>query len=193
MSIENEIERLGGLIPVGSDAFAPPTRAYVDQLLADLGITDPPDDYIRFITRYGSCAPAKEIQISLTNPLPEYLHARETGLSNPEHARIHLAHFYGSEQATKTLSLQWAIRTYRDRLPKGFFPVADDGAGNQICWGPGIDGTPVFHWWDHENEWDIDDYEEDTGEAMPPEAKYQNLYFISTSLEGMMQMMEASS
>jgi hypothetical protein len=86
-----------------------------------------------------------------------------------------------------------AIRTYRDRLPKGFFPVADDGAGNQICWGPGIDGTPVFHWWDHENEWDIDDYEEDTGEAMPPEAKYQNLYFISTSLEGMMQMMEASS
>lgn len=190
MAITDEIEKLGGLIPVGSDTFNPPSRARVEELLAALNLHDAPEPYIRFITEYGSCAPAREVQANLPNPLPEYMHPEETGLPNPRHTTISLAHFYGADQATPTLSLEWAIKTYKARLPAGFFPLADDGAGNQICWGPCLDGSTSFHWWDHHNEWDAEDYEDDTGNAMPDEAKYQNLYLLSTSLEGVLNMMK---
>ncbi|MHC5309158.1 hypothetical protein ACYSNM_03605 [Myroides sp. LJL116] len=35
----------------------------------------------------------------------------------------------------------------------------------------------------HECEFDVNDYLEETGEVMPEEAKYQNLWLIETSLE----------
>ena len=166
-------------------------RKCVEDLLHELNVRSAPEDYIRFVATYGSCAPAREIQMGLPSPLAEYVHPEGVDLPVPRHSAVSLAHFYGVGQATTTLRLDWATRTYQDRLPEGFVPIADDGAGNQICWGPSLDGKPSFHWWDHENEWDAGDYEEDTGSDMPDDAKYQNVYFLASSLEEMFSLMRA--
>ena len=39
-----------------------------------------------------------------------------------------------------------------------------------------------MYWWDHELEWDAEDYEAETGMPMPAEAKYQNVYLVANGL-----------
>lgn len=190
MSIEEEIERIGGLLPIGSAEFNPLKRADIESMLPSALASSLPSDYVEFVTRYGSCGTRHETYLDLPSTFAEYVHPAETEMPNPVHNKIGLAHFYGADQDTRTLSLRWAIKTYQNRLPEGFVPIADDGAGNQLCWGPSIDREPSIHWWDHENEWDAEDYEDDTGYPMPPEAKYQNVYFIAPSFDELFRMLK---
>lgn len=85
------------------------------------------------------------------------------------------------------LSFDWALRNYQGRLPDRSLPVATDGAGNLIYRIDSRERTPGWYGWDHDNEWDAADYREQTGTAMPPQAKYQNVYFIAESFSGLLE------
>ena len=59
-------------------------------------------------------------------------------------------------------------------MPESLIPLGDDGRGNQICLGVSGDETGKVFYWDHNNEWDEEDYFADYGEPMPEEVRFQN-------------------
>lgn len=119
---------------------------------------------------------------------PEYLHAADTGIANARFAGSIVATFFGAdERLPDRLGFDWALRNYQGRPPDRSLPVATDGAGNLVCLIDARDRTPGFYLWDHEYEWDERDYREETGRAMPEEAKYQNVYFIAESFSRLLE------
>lgn len=182
MNYQNELQRLGGVTRATADAFAPLDPFAIRQLERRIGF-ELPEDYRDFLARLGGGLNFKEEVAS--EPLrdrPEYLHAADTGIANARFAGSIVATFFGAdERLPDRLGFDWALRNYQGRLPDRSLPVATDGAGNLVCLIDARDRTPGFYWWDHEHEWDERDYREETGRAMPAEAKYQNVYFIAES------------
>jgi hypothetical protein len=88
-----------------------------------------------------------------------------------------IAFFYGAGPKEK-LTLNWAIKTYRKRMPSAMIPFASEGMGNQICIAVGSAPQRVFLW-DHENE------------QKDPES-FKNMHLLANSLtdwtEGMSPM-----
>jgi hypothetical protein len=188
MTYQDELQRLGGVSRVMADALTPLEAFAIRQLERRIGF-ELPDDYRDFLARLGGGLNFMEEVIS--EPLresPEYLHAADTGIANATFAGSVVATFFGADKGLPThLSFDWALRNYEGRLPDRSLPVATDGAGNLICLIDARDRTPGFYWWDHEHEWDEADYREETGTAMPPEAKYQNVYFIAESFSRLLE------
>jgi hypothetical protein len=73
------------------------------------------------------------------------------------------------------------INTYIDRIPSDMLSIFTDGMVNLglLCLQKEKYGNVYF--WDHELEWDSDDFFDETGEIMPEEAKFQNLWIIGDS------------
>lgn len=182
MNYHDELSRLGGVSRVLGDAFAPIDPFAIRQLERRIGF-DLPQDYRDFLTRLGGGLGFNEEVISEpVSEHPEYLHAADMGIANATFAGSVLATFFGAdERLPPHLSFDAALRNYEGRLPDRSLPVATDGAGNLICLIHARDRAPGWYWWDHEHEWDEAGYREETGTAMPPEAKYQNVYFIAGS------------
>ena len=111
----------------------------------------------------------------------EYIHDESLGLPNYSFEGSGLSHFYGVSSNSFKNDLSEILKCYQNRMPDNFLPIADDGLGNQICISLNNESSGYVYWWDHENEWDEDDYQEDTGEHMPIEARYQNVYLIAKS------------
>lgn len=78
-------------------------------------------------------------------------------------------------------------------MPEGFLPFADDGLGNQLCLCLQPENSQKVYWWDHELEWDAEDYEEETGNTMPAEAKYQNCYLIADTFADFFEKLTIAS
>lgn len=188
MSYQDELQRLGGVTRATADAFAPLDPFAIRQLERRIGF-ELPEDYRDFLARLGGGLDLMEEVVS--EPVcdsPEYLHAADTGLANPTFAGSLVATFFGAdERLPDHLGFDWALRNYERRLPDRSLPVATDGVGNLICLIDARDRAPGFYWWDQEHEWDESDYREETGRAMPAEAKYQNVYFIAESFSRLLE------
>ncbi|MBW8808833.1 MAG: SMI1/KNR4 family protein [Lysobacter sp.] len=188
MNYQDELQRLGGVTRATADAFAPLDPFAIRQLERRIGF-ELPQDYRDFLVRLGGGLDFKEEVAS--EPLrdrPEYLHAADTGLANPTFAGSIVATFFGADERLPAhLGFDWALRNYEGRLPDRSLPVATDGAGNLVCLIDARERRPGYYWWDHENEWDQSDYRQQTGKAMPAEAKYQNVYFIAESFSRLLQ------
>jgi hypothetical protein len=50
------------------------------------------------------------------------------------------------------------LKIYRRRIPKGFFPIADDPGGNLICIGTESKYFGKIYFWDHELETETPDF-----------------------------------
>lgn len=190
MRIDDEIVRLGGLEPVVPEVTF--GLAVLDQndIEHTLG-THLPDEYVMFVRKFGGHRFVNMVRFSTVSPDPVYLHPIDTGLPNKRVNGSLISHFYGStSKDDPPLALKWAIKMYRSRLPDNFLPIADDGLGNQLC--IAVTGSKKGHiyFWNHENEWDEDDYLEGTGEDMPEDAKYQNLYLVADTLEAMFKRLQ---
>jgi hypothetical protein len=96
--------------------------------------------------------------------------------------------FYGSKDTINSLAEN--IEAYKGRMPDMIIPIGDDGMGNQICLGIGGDERGKVYYWDHENEWDEQQYMEDYGVPMPPEMKFQNVYLVAESFEDFIRGLE---
>lgn len=64
-----------------------------------------------------------------------------------------LSCFFGVKQNVD-LSLDDALRTFKDRIPQRFFPVADDQGGNLICISLFGEDHGKIYFWNHELEAD---------------------------------------
>ncbi|MCL1992123.1 MAG: SMI1/KNR4 family protein [Spirochaetes bacterium] len=167
-SLSSLVKEMGGFNknqPVAKDAV----KKFEDILKTEL-----PQDYKEFLLEYGYALPEEYVVFSPMKKSSEYIHDESTGVPNYSFEGSGLSHFYGTD-------LTHLIERYKDRMPENFLPVADDGLGNQICMSLNEKTFGYVYWWDHENEWDEEDYFDEVGEKMPSEAKYQNLYLIANS------------
>jgi len=181
MDFDMYFAKLGGLRPLGSDEFAGVPEI---ELLSIENILKGklPDDYRLFLKKYGSCVfKSHTIGFNLTSPDAVYQHDKKTGIQNFKSDGSCVTHFYGSQAPQTNIEfLEEAIQVHISRMPSGFCPIANDGMGNKICI---FLATEEVYFWEHEIEWDEEDYLEETGQVMPEEAKYQNVYHIANSFE----------
>ena len=190
MSIELEIQRLGGLLPQFGDTFLPPSASDL-AIASDAYLRKLPDDYLYFIEKYGNSYFSRDVWLKLQSNTPLYVHDEALGFPRvlgPDH--VALDGFHGGrrpDHANSSFSAR--IDRLADRLPNGFVPIADDGSGNQFCLGHSMDGVPGIYFWDHEYEWDKEDYINETGAKMPESAKYQNIYFVSNSFSDLFKIL----
>jgi len=186
MSIEDEIKRIGGFTPVTGNANLPPSSDDISAAVKAYGRALP-QDYLNFIEKHGFSGPTKIVLVSFPKNLPVYSpDESETGIPPNVQTGCGLSYFYGGEPAEgRHESLGWNVDCYDGRMPEGFLPIADDGFGNQICLGHSQNGVPGIYFWDHNDEWDAEDYREDYGTDMPEIMKYQNVFYIADSLEGL--------
>ncbi|AKJ29572.1 SMI1/KNR4 family protein [Caldimonas brevitalea] len=188
---KDEVNRLGGMVPIGAPAFLPLTDAEIADLEREVqGVL--PQDYAEFARTYGCCAFARSVSYPFLERRSMYQHPPGVGLENRLYAEGVHAHFYGSTRQPKPVHrLAWARAAYAPRMPAGLLPIADDGGGSLLCLGVAGDHAGQVYWWDHENEWDEDDYQDDVGAPMPEAAKWQNVYLVARSFTDWLASMRA--
>ena len=190
--MQQAIDRLGGVQPL-EDQYYPLREDEIKEIEQLVG-GKLPAAYAWLLSTYGACLFVHTVQFVPTKQMPEYLHAEHTGIPNGhDFFGAEVGSFYGKNASTHAFTLRQKLHVFRDRMPAGFLPFADDGLGNQLCLGLGAASTPKVYWWNHELEWDADDYEAETGQQMPPEAKYQNVYLVADSFEGFFERLTVST
>lgn len=132
---------------------------------------------------YGESSLVNSVVFEPEKQQPEYLHSEELGIPNgADFCGSGFSTIYGKREKGNVFTLLKKLRVFRDRMPEGFLPFADDGLGNQLRLSVHPAHYQKVYWWDHELEWDAEDYEEETGTVMPAAAKYQNVYLVANSL-----------
>ena len=180
--IEQQVKRCGGMIPVAPGVtYGLSSKDRVEiEMAQDARL---PSEYAVFAANYGGHRFGCMVRFSTKAVDPLYKHPKWTGLPNKRVKGSMISHFYGSMDGDDPpVALTWAQNAYQSRIPSELLPIADDGQGNQICIACVGEMTGAIYFWDHDNEWDAEDYEDDTGEEMPQEAKFQNVYLAAESL-----------
>jgi hypothetical protein len=192
IQIQQEIDRLGGVQPLEGQYY-PLSKDEIQQIKRQFG-SRLPDAYVWLLSTYGAFIFVNSVQFAPSKHAPEYRHAADLGLPNGEDfLGSEVGVFYGKNEAKHTFILRQKLQVFRDRMPDGFLPFADDGFGNQLCLDLGAALVPKVYWWNHDLEWDAEDYEVETGKAMPTQAKYQNVYLVADSLEAFFKRLTISA
>lgn len=174
-------EKLGGLEPVGGGVqFVPVSEHELQSLERQIGAPFP-EAYRRFVATYGASRFRHGLGFSLAPPPSGEAGSPRRGVFD---------RFYGAvNPSKKTWSLAWAIKTYRERMPESVVPIGADGGGNQIVIGVSGNERGNLYYWDHENEWDEEDFTEE-GLPVPPDLKLQNLHIIASSFDDFLRKLE---
>jgi len=179
LKIRQEIERLGGVFPIPKGDFPVLNEEAISSLESKIGKILP-KDYRDFLSVFAGCSFNQYVLLKPQKETAEYIHSESSGYVNPIFKRALIAYFYGSDKGTHPIS--WAYSTYQERIPNYCLPIASDGFGNQLILSLQENSSGGIYWWDHENEWDADDYEdENEGEKMPEQVKWQNMYFLASN------------
>jgi hypothetical protein len=174
---EEKFESLKGVSSVNSDSFVGLSAKEILKIEEEVGGVLPAD-YKFFLTQYGQVLFNESVGFKPINKEAVYPNNDETGLPNPKFEGSHVSVLFGTD-SDYTATLESKIKVYKERMPNKVFPIGDDGLGNKLCIDLRKDYSGRIYWWDHENEWDEEDYEDETGVKMPEKAKYQNLYLIA--------------
>ena len=167
--------------------FTPLTVAEVSELESSLG-AEFPETYRHLLARYGAAGFERYVKFPVVKGVS--VMDMMKGEMPAEIALLPFGMFYGSD--ANGYGLIKHIKTYMGRMPESLIPVGGDGFGNQICLCISGQQRGKVYWWDHENEWDEDDYEDDYGEPMPPEAKFQNVYLVAESFDEFFRKLEVA-
>lgn len=192
MSIEQEVSRLGGIESIEGQ-FQPLNDAEIARIEKEVG-GRLPDDYRWLLHTYGEFLFTNSVEFEPINQNPVYCHPEELGVPNVAPFQgSGISAFYGKKVKGDSITVLKKLNTFRDRMPEGFLPFADDGLGNQLCICLQKANYQKIYWWDHEVEWDEEDYEEETGQPMPKAAKYQNVYLVADSMTAFFERISISS
>lgn len=173
MTLEQRFSELGGIKPVKGAAIPVPERE-IAELERSLGSVLPAP-YRRFLETFGASAFEQMVAFDPIERLPASISSDGRGI---------VGVFYGAI-AHDPHDLVSALARYRERMPDGFLPIANDGGGNQIAMQLGGARPGAIYYWDHNNEWDEDDYL-DEDEPIPPDLKWQNVTLIAASFDDLL-------
>lgn len=162
-----------GIEPLKSDEFHGMPEHELIVLEQSLGVRFPAS-YRAFLMAYGASGFKHGISYHPAIPLPAYLSPEGIG---------DISFFYGPKSDRyETYSLAEMIRALAERMPENIIPIGGETGGNEICLGIRGPETGKVYYWDHENEWDEEDYLE-RGLPVPPDMKFQNVHRIADSFE----------
>ncbi|MFO1079345.1 MAG: SMI1/KNR4 family protein [Reyranellaceae bacterium] len=135
------------------DVGPPLTKARIEIIEKRLGVTLP-GPYKDFLLQYNG-----------GRPKPMFFPIRDfaRGTSGAVH------YFFDIDGSMDGYNLDWTFEIFKGRVPKGFFPIAGDEAGNLICLAYEGDRLGEVYFWDHDEEGD------------PRTAR--NVYFVASSFE----------
>ncbi len=176
--IESKFRSLGGIVPIG-DVVIRVDEEELSSLETSLG-APLPRDYRLFLSEYGASIFGECVEFQPVHRLPMTISSTGRGP---------FGCFYGAK-SERHQSLSKKIGTFQGRMPDNLIPIGHDGGGNQICLGISGNEQDKVYYWDHNHEWDEEDYLEDYGKPMPPEVKFQNVYLIAESFEDFIQRLE---
>lgn len=181
-NIEENIKRLGGLVPIRSEEFGPMPEEDVSDIERLLRARLP-EEYRRFLVTYGASSFKHNIAYKMIEPLAP-------GNSPDDHTGI-IELFWGKE--TGSYNFVWNMDCYRkdNRMPQTLIPIGGDLFGNQICIGIAGSERGKVYGWDHENEANPDYYTEQ-GLPVPPRLMFQNVNLIANSFEEFFDQMYVS-
>lgn len=183
MTYLENVNRLGGIRKMYLPSDTKLNTEDVKQLEKQAGGILP-KSFSEFISRFGICSFNEEIEFKSFSNDAEFIHDDEAGLPNFTFESSTVSVFYGIDpEEDKTYDIFENLKLFKDRIPDAFLPFATDGMGNQILISLNKDNYGRIYFWDHEAEWDVEDYEEETGIPMREEVKYQNLWLIGNDFE----------
>jgi hypothetical protein len=176
--LRERLAELGGLVPIKT-AFIPLHEHDLSSIEGRIGARLP-DPYREFVQEFGGAGFAEYVQCVSKYPMP-----------GPSQSRcVPFAYFYGGRAGgAEHLSLALAIENYAARMPPTVVPIASDGGGNQICLGVEHDERGRIFYWDHDNEWDEEDYV-DEGLVVPDDLAFQNLHVIADSFVDFVEQLQ---
>jgi hypothetical protein len=180
---EAKFKELGGIQPATGTTFSPMSEDDVTRIEAELEASFP-EPYRSLLKTYGGFSFGEYVDFHVAKELRGTIPSRGVG---------HFSYSYGaaSPDYDETLSFEWNIGCYRERMPETLVPIANDGGDNQICLGVSGDEAGKVYYWDHNNEWDEDDYL-DFGKPVPPDLKFQNVHLIANSFDEFVQCLAVS-
>lgn len=183
MSYVDEINRLGGLRRMYSPSD---TTLNIDEILEvekSLG-GELPQNLREFLMNYGITDFNEEVVFEPISTDAEYIHDENSNQPNFTFEGSSVSVFYGKDpEKDGAYDILWNIDNYKDRMPPKFIPFATDGMGNQLVMSLSKDNYGKIYFWDHEAEWDSEDYYDETGNVMPEEVKYQNLWLLANDFD----------
>jgi hypothetical protein len=172
-----EIERLGGIKALYKENLIMDINEFI--LLEKKFSNSIPIDYKDFILNNPVSTFNKLIFFDAINKHPEYRYPKEFDFPNYIFNSSSISVLFSKDN--DVYDLNWNISNYVDRIPSDMLPIFTDGMGNLGLLS--MKGTKYekIYFWDHELEWDFEDYYDETGTEMPEEAKFQNLWLIGNS------------
>lgn len=170
-SIEENIQRLGGLRPAGSGSLVPMPEEEIAALEGSIGACLPAP-YRCFLATYGGCRFDRFVAFRAMEPIQPYLSDGTMG---------DLAWFYGAA-AEGIDSVAENIEAFRDRMPEALIAIGNDGLDGQICLGVTGPERGRVHYWDVERGWN-EEYYTRKGLPIPPDLKRRNVHLIAESFE----------
>ena len=178
MKYEEKIKKMGGISPL----YDIPSNLNQEEIneLEGLFSSKLPVEYESFLLKYGIFIPNEYVVFSpLQRDSPADKILKEEGFPQPIFESSSIGVFFG--KGKDIYDVFFNINLYKDRIPNNFLPIASDGMGNLILISLDKKSYEEIYFWNHEYEWDEDDYLEETGKIMPPEIKFQNIWKLGNS------------
>lgn len=180
MTLKDRFDRVGGLVPVKGERFVPLSETEVIAIERVIGgrISGL---YRSYLLTFGGARLREIVEFSPVQRLPPSVSRSGRGI---------VGEFYGAK-AHAPNDLDSAVARYRSRMPEQCLPIGGDGGGNQIVMKLGGDHDGAIYYWDHNNEWDDEDYI-DEGEPVPPDLKWQNMTSVAPSFDAFLDSLSIS-
>lgn len=152
MNFLDDLERLGGIIPVGSGSLLPLPESEIEELERLSGKTFPAD-YRQFLSHAGGFVFNEEICFPIVDPLVGDF--SKAGLAP-------MCGFFTSSaaKAHKTATLRWNIEQSPDYYPENLIAVGHDGAGGKILFDLNDDTKGTVSYYPQINSWFQSDAED---------------------------------
>lgn len=179
MDYQIALDKSGGIRPLFPDNAGRLSEEEIRQLEGSMDAVLP-DDYKDFLKNYGVYTFNKEtVCFKPFRSEAEYVHPASDGIHNFTFSSSSVSVFFGKHKGSYDLLRNLSI--YEDRKPNYLLPILTDGMGNFVGIYLGRERYGCVFFWDHDGEWDAEDYLEETGREMKEEVKYQNLWLVGNS------------
>ena len=184
MKIKSLVEKMGGVQRFTFEPLIPTSRKSMSKFL---DITKEEfSDYLDYLELFGGeTGFIKEFKLTPYSNLPEYCYPDDdipVG-GNIEWSGGDLGFFYGENiNYQKNSQISERLEKYKNRIPDNFLPISSNEFGDLICLCTQGERIGQIFYWDHENEWDEEDYFDEFGVQMHEEVKFQNIYLIGKNL-----------
>ena len=181
-------ETLGGLRNIKNIANAMLTESDILSLEQQLGARLP-NDYRNYLLEFGLKGFNNLLFFKPKSTEAIYMHSSKVGLPNIEFSGSYLDCLYGKlENSPKDIFNN--LENFNNRIPDHCLPIGGDGLGNLILIDLSEERYSQILFWDFENEWDEEEYKEETGMDFNNKIKYQNTYLLANNFTDFIASLE---